>query len=70
MNKGKLVDVLNKHGFCVCKVGPTVTSIGASQKAGFPVHKAIRMGRYVWEQKGEAYAVEDRGQFGLPGYKA
>ena len=70
MGLGKMVDVLDKHGRCVCKVGPTVTSIGASAKAGFDVHKAIRMGRMVWEQKGDAYAVEKRNtNFGSAGYQ-
>jgi hypothetical protein len=68
MNNGKLVEILNKHGMCVCKVGPTVTSIGASQKAGFPVNKAIRAGRYVWVQIGDGHGLEARNHnFGTAG---
>lgn len=49
----KLVDVQDKYGRVVLKVGSTVTSIGASYKAGFPVCQAIRGGKVVWVQNGE-----------------
>ena len=67
---GKLVDVQDKHGRVVCKVGPTVTSIGASFKAGFPVCQAIRGGKVVWVQTGEPVPAEKRNRdFGSAGYQ-
>lgn len=66
----KLVDVQDKYGLVVCKVGSTVTSIGASFKAGFPVIKAIRGGTVVWVQKGDAVQAEKRNRnFGSSGYQ-
>ena len=69
MNR-KLVDVQDKHGRVVLKVGPTVTSIGASFKAGFPVIKAVRGGTVVWIQNGEPLPPEPRNRdFGSKGYQ-
>lgn len=69
----RLVDVLNKDCGLVCKVGPTVTSVGASRKAGFPVHMSLRFGRMVWIQNGDPFPQEkvewNRPTFGQPGYR-
>ena len=67
---GKLIDVQDKYGRVVFKVGPTVTSIGACIKAGFPVEKAVRGGKVVWVQKGDAVPAEQRNRnFGSTGYQ-
>lgn len=68
---GKMVDVLDSTGFAVCKVGPTVTSIGVELKAGFPVIKAIRAGRLVWVQNGakQIHAKKQQGQFGTANWR-
>jgi hypothetical protein len=67
---GKMVDVQDKHGRVVLKVGPTVTSQGASWKAGFPVIKAVRGGTVVWVQNGEPLPPEPRNRdFGSRGYQ-
>jgi len=67
---GKFIDVQDKYGRVVFKVGPTVTSIGASFKAGFPVVKAVRGGTVVWVQTGDAVPAEQRNRnFGSAGYQ-
>lgn len=67
---GKMVDVQDKHGRVVLLVGPTVTSIGASYKAGFPVIKAVRGGKVVWVQNGPFASPEPRNRdFGSKGYQ-
>jgi len=67
---GKMRDVQDKHGRVVLKVGPTVTSLGASFKAGFPVILAVRGGKCVWIQKGEPLPPEPRNRdFGSKGYQ-
>jgi len=68
--RSKLVDVQDKYGRVVLKVGSTVTSIGASYKAGFPVCQAVRGGTVVWVQNGEPVPAEKRNtDFGSKGYQ-